>query len=206
MKILTLSDEVVPLIYSPRVRVLFSDVDLVVSCGDVPLSYLDFVSSQLCRPLYYVEGNHLRERGENNIRESQAHLGGTDLHRRLARYQSTLLAGMAGCLRYSPGPYQYTQFEMFLNVFKLVPGLLHNRARYGRSLDLFVTHAPPWGIHDQADLPHQGIKAFRWLDRVFQPALHVHGHVHYYRPDTITETLLGRTRVINAYRYRRVEL
>jgi Icc-related predicted phosphoesterase len=91
---------------------------------------------------------------------------------------------------------------MWKHVFSLVPGLLYNRLVYGRFLDVFVTHAPPAGIHDRDDLTHQGINAFRWLIRVFQPAYHFHGHIHIYRPDEVTETLFGSTRVINTFSYR----
>jgi len=77
--------------------------------------------------------------------------------------------------------------------------LLFNRARYGGFLDLFVTHAPPWGIHDQNDRAHRGIKAFRWLLNVFEPRYHFHGHIHVYRPETITDTKFNRTRVLNTY-------
>jgi hypothetical protein len=74
-----------------------------------------------------------------------------------------------------------------------------NRAIQGRFLDVFVSHAPPWGIHDQPDLPHQGVKAFLWLLRVFRPAYHFHGHIHIYRSDTVTKTRFLDTQVINTY-------
>jgi uncharacterized protein len=95
---------------------------------------------------------------------------------------------------------------MWTMVLSLVPGLILNRLRYGRYLDVFITHAPPWGVHDQEDLPHQGIKAFRWLIKNFQPAYHFHGHIHVYRPDTVTQTRLGRTMVINTYGHREIVL
>ena len=87
-------------------------------------------------------------------------------------------------------------------IFQLLPKLLANRIRYGRFLDIFVSHSPPAGVHDLPDLPHQGIKAFHWLDRVFKPAYHIHGHVHLYRPDSVNSSLIGRTEVINTYPYR----
>ena len=88
---------------------------------------------------------------------------------------------------------------MWRYVIGLVPGLLRNRIACGRYLDVFVSHAPPWGIHDQPDLPHQGIKAFRWLLEVFRPAYHFHGHIHVYHSDTITRTQFHATQVINSY-------
>ncbi len=74
-----------------------------------------------------------------------------------------------------------------------------------RSLpDIFITHAPPWGIHDRDDRPHRGIKAFNWLIKTFKPTYHIHGHIHVYQPWIVTETQLGNTLVLNTYGFRRV--
>jgi Icc-related predicted phosphoesterase len=62
------------------------------------------------------------------------------------------------------------------------------------------------GIHDQPDLPHQGINAFRWLLKVFQPRYHFHGHIHVYHPDAVTETKFNQTQVINTYGYIEINL
>lgn len=201
-----MSDDVHALIYSPRVSVLYQGVDLVISCGDLPYEYLDYVVCRLDKPLFYVAGNHVRKMEDGTSESGSRYHGGFDLHCRVMKYGPTLLAGVAGSVRYSHGPYQFTQNQMWMNVFTLLPRLYINKAMHDRSLDIFVTHAPPHGIHDQPDLPHQGIKAFLWLDRVFQPALHVHGHIHTYRPDTISETLLGRTRIINTYPFKEIVL
>src|SRR5947207_13754792 len=56
--ILAVSDEVDPLVYSDHVRERFRHVDLVLSCGDLPYSYLDYIVSMLDVPLYGVRGNH----------------------------------------------------------------------------------------------------------------------------------------------------
>ena len=202
MKVLSLSDIPVQMIYSPQIRRLFPDVDLVIGCGDLPYYYQEFVISMLDVPLYYVRGNHDKLVEYNQHGSHKGPQGGTDLHRRLANYRGLLLGGVEGCLRYRPGPYQYSQTEMWFSVLSLVPGLLRNWISYGRYLDVFVTHAPPKGIHDMPDLPHQGIDAFRWLIQVFKPAYHFHGHIHVYRPDTPTETLVDGTRVINTFGFR----
>lgn len=206
MKILSLADIVSDVVYSPKIRVRFADVSLALGCGDLPYTYLEYVISGLNKPLFYVRGNHSKivETGENGDRRHPE--GGVDLHRRVLRQNGLLLAGVEGCLRYRPGPFQYSQAEMWGHVLGLIPGLMLNRLRYGRFLDIFVTHAPPWGIHDQPDLPHNGIHAFRWLLKVFQPAYHFHGHVHIYRPDTVRETMFGSTRVINTFGYRVTEI
>jgi Icc-related predicted phosphoesterase len=124
------------------------------------------------------------------------------MHCRSIQYNGLILAGVEGSLRYRPGEFQYTQSEMWWHVFRLVPAFLRNRFLHGRYLDLFVSHAPPAGIHDRPDLPHQGIKAFRWLIDVFQPHYFFHGHIHIHRPDTHIETVQGKTHVINTYGFR----
>jgi Icc-related predicted phosphoesterase len=204
MRILSLSDVPVPYIYSPSVRTRFSGVDLILGCGDLPYYYLEYALTMLNAPLYFVRGNHDKEveYSVEGVRTGPG--GGVDLHRRMIRHGNLLMAGVEGCKKYRPGPYQYTNIEMWLFVFGLAPALLRNRLRYGRYLDLFVTHAPPLGIHDRDDLPHHGIPAFRWLIGVFKPAMHLHGHVHIYRPDTPSETRFGETLVVNAFGHQEV--
>ena len=73
---------------------------------------------------------------------------------------------------------------MWAFAISMVPALLVNKIRYGRYLDIFISHAPPWKIHDMEDLAHHGIKAFNWLIQVFKPLYHFHGHIHVYRSDT----------------------
>ena len=58
MKILAVSDQVVESIYSSRIRERFGDVDMVVSCGDVPYYYLEYIVSMLNVPSLFVHGNH----------------------------------------------------------------------------------------------------------------------------------------------------
>jgi len=206
LRILSLSDEVVPLIYSPRVGVLYGNADILISCGDLPYHYLDYVSSHILAPFYFVQGNHVPMDGTNSVQSPITGHGGVDLHLHTIERNKVLLAGIGGSLQYSKGTFQFTQYQMWLNVYRLVPRLLLNKLRYRKYLDIFVSHAPPLGIHDQPDLPHRGIAAFLWFDRVFQPRLHLHGHIHYYHPDTVIETMLGQTRIINTYRYQLTEI
>ena len=206
MKVLAISDIVIDWIYSPQIRTRFSDVNLAIGCGDLPRYYLEYIINALDIPVFYVQGNHstLLEVGdEHPYQKSQ---GSVDLHCKVVRYNGITIAGVEGSLRYKEGLYQYSQLEMWLNVINIVPSMILNRIRFGRFLNIFISHAPPWGIHDQPDLTHQGIKAFRWLINKFQPDYHFHGHIHVYRPDTVTQTTFAITQVINAYGYRVIEL
>lgn len=208
MKILTVSDKELGLIYSPKIKKRFADVDLAISCGDLSYYYLEYIISSLDIPLYFVRGNHAKEVEYGCAGPRYAPWGAIDLHKKVVRDRKTglLLAGIEGSLIYSGGNYQYSQSEMWAMVLQLVPALLWNRVHYGRYLDLFITHASPWGIHDQDDMAHRGVKAFNWLIETFQPRYHFHGHIHVYNPWTVTETLLGKTQIINTYGYREITL
>jgi len=91
---------------------------------------------------------------------------------------------------------------MWQFVFRLMPSLMANFALSGRYLDIFVTHAPPWGIHDKQDIAHQGIKAFLWVLKVFKPLYHFHGHVYDFGKNTQMITKFGNTEIVNTYGYR----
>ncbi len=207
MKILAVSDTEVGLIHSPGVRSRFKDVDLIISCGDLQFNYLEYIINALDVPMYYVLGNHAFRLDRADGARQTSIWGATNLHRNVIHDCSgILLAGIEGSILYNFGPHQYSQGDMWLNVIGLIPGLLINKIRYGRYLDIFVSHSPPWKIHDCSDRPHMGIKAFLWLDKVFQPLYHLHGHIHVYRHDATIETQIGKTIVMNTYGYRVITL
>ena len=58
MKILCVSDYVDPLIYNQNVKEVFSDIDLILCAGDLPMDYIDFIVSVFNKPTYFVFGNH----------------------------------------------------------------------------------------------------------------------------------------------------
>ena len=207
MRILSVSDGEIGFIYSPMILERFQATDLIISCGDLPYYYLEYILTMLNVPLYYVRGNHASRVEFTSEGERSSPWGARNLNQRVVEDETGLiLAGLEGSIRYNQGPYQYTQSEYWMKAFQLVPRLMFNKLRFGRALDILVTHAPPWKIHDDSDLPHHGIKAFNWLIKVFQPTYHLHGHIHVYRQDTITKTQVGRTQVINTYGYREEEI
>jgi Icc-related predicted phosphoesterase len=177
--------------------------DLLVGCGDLPAYYLDYLVSRLDAPLYAVHGNHdappSSEEAQRFTRCGATWLGG----RTLRTPSGVLIAGFDGCLRYNGGAYQATELEMHAQVRRMVPHLWLNKLRYGRFLDVLVTHAPPEGIHDRGeDRVHKGFSAFRWLLEHFRPRYHLHGHVHVYDRRRPTTTWLGPTQVVNVYPFR----
>lgn len=209
MKILTVSDRVEEVIHSAAIKRLFGDVDLVLSCGDLPYYYLEFITTMLGGPLFYVIGNHGNAvKHLYNPRQQWEYPGGCEnIDGRVVQYKGLLIAGLEGSMRYNNNPYfQYTEREMAWKVWGLAPSLMLNKLLYKRYLDILITHAPPQGIHDRSDLCHSGFRAFvTFMDR-FRPRYLIHGHVHVYSPDDTVETIYRSTRVINAYGYRTLEI
>jgi Icc-related predicted phosphoesterase len=199
MKILALSDQVVPLIYSSTVRERFADVELIVGCGDLPAYYLEYVVTQLNVPLVYVPGNH--DPDELNVP------GGTSVDGKLMQVNGAVVVGLGGSRRYKPkGTHQYTEAEMSWRSVRLLLKYLPTRLVKGRWVDLLVTHAPPKGIHDASDLAHQGFAAFRHFVRAFRPSMMLHGHSHAIRNLDETRSQLYSCEIVNVFPYQVVDL
>ncbi len=202
MRVLAVSDQVAGVIYSPAIRELAREVSFVISCGDLPSYYLEYIVSMLDVPLFYVMGNHGAMGGEAPFPEGCVNIDG-----RVVEHNGVLIAGLEGSIRYNERPnYQYTENEMRTKIAALSPKLYLNKLRYGRYLDVCVTHAPPFGIQDGSDLPHRGFKSFLWLIDHFRPSYLIHGHEHVYDTRTVTQTIRGRTLVVNAFGYKIIDI
>ncbi|MDR1618359.1 MAG: metallophosphoesterase [Treponema sp.] len=209
MKILCVSDQIDPLVYTSTIRDRFGDVDLVLGAGDLPADYLDFIVSSLNRPLLFVFGNHHTEEmryftadrfaDPAEIDDPRRYFGAVHIGSRIRTEEGLIVAGLGGSMRYNRGPNQYTEFQMYLEILRLIPRLLFNRIFRGRYLDILLTHASPRGIHDREDRCHLGFGAFLWFMRAFRPRFLIHGHIHLYDLSATRATRYGDTLVINAY-------
>ena len=54
--------------------------------------------------------------------------------------------------------------------------------------------------------PHTGFRSFLKFMTWFKPRYLLHGHIHLYRQDTITRTMVDETEVINVYPYKILDL
>lgn len=210
MKILCVSDQIDPLVYSLNAKERYKDVDFVISAGDLPMEYLDYILSTLNKPVYFVFGNHnLHEfayyhhvegrKKSSGINQFYPGCGANYLGFKTAKEGNILLAGLSGSLRYNNGRNQYTEFQMTLRIFKIIPSLIFNKLKYGRYLDILVTHAAPAGINDKDDPCHRGFKCFRWFMHRFKPKYLLHGHIHLYDLQTLRVSEFESTQVINVY-------
>ncbi len=205
MKILAVSDQVVEGIYSSRICERFGDIDMVLSCGDLPYSYLEYIVSMLNVTCFFVHGNHDKPEYTADGRTLTEPGGWVNLDGRTVRAGGILWGGLEGSIRYRPrGPFQYTESEMAYKVWRLTPALLMNRVLYGRYLDILITHAPPLGIHDGEDWPHRGFKALLGFMARFRPRYLLHGHKHIYGPETWQTRYLD-TEVVNVYPFHVIE-
>lgn len=202
MRILAISDEVTDALYHTNLNELTGPLDLLLACGDLPYRYMEFIVTQTrVRHAYFVHGNHdqpqrlshnrllMQPGGWDNVDMRSVYVGQHDL----------LIAGLEGCIRYRPGAsHQYSELEMVLRAQRLALRLLYNRVRHGRYLDIFITHAPPKGIHDTPTGAHRGFQTFRRLLERYKPRLFLHGHNHRYGPGT-WHTKVQETQVINVH-------
>ncbi|HLU08871.1 MAG TPA: metallophosphoesterase [Oceanobacillus sp.] len=187
MKILCVSDTISPqLENAAHLRRRYHDVELLISCGDLPVTYLEFITSILNVPLFYVRGNH-----DTNYEENPP--GGENLHRRIVEYNGLTFVGLEGSMKYNNSPIQYTDSEMTWMVMQL--GIPLKMRRTG--VDVFVTHNPAKGIHDLPDRPHQGFGAFLKFIEWYRPRYMIHGHVHTYDNRMVTETQYLDTCIMN---------
>lgn len=210
LEVLAISDEVDQRIYSPSIRERMGDVDIIIGCGDLPATYLEFLVDAVNRPVYYVLGNHAEELTREGERGVPRHpLGCIDLGGKVIRDPASglIMAGLPGSPRYSENePVQYTEFQMNWMMLKMAPRLFWNRLRHGRYLDVLITHSPPRDVNDRDDHAHRGFIAMRKFLHRFSPKYQLHGHVHLYdRSQPFTATFQG-TEVINVFPFQRLTL
>jgi Icc-related predicted phosphoesterase len=192
VKILAVSDNLLPQLQDPGyLQRSYSDARLVVSCGDMPASYLDVISSVLNLPLFFVRGNH-----DEHYEPHRP--GGDNLHMKFQSYGGFSFVGLEGSIEYNRGRVQYDETGMLARVLYLLPRLVLMRSVRGYGVDVLVTHSPPRGIHDiPGDRAHRGFRAFRLLMLLAHPRFLIHGHVDTWDNRKTTETQYCRTRVIN---------
>jgi Icc-related predicted phosphoesterase len=171
----------------------------------LPYAYLEFLLTILNIPLYYVPGNH--DPKDSHSPQARAE-GGTNLDGKVIFEKGLLMAGLGGSILYQPGgPNQYSQSEMYLRAYRLLPKILAAQTRFRRPLDLLITHSPPAGIHDDDDPTHQGLHALNFLLRWAKPRYLLHGHTIFYHQNLNSNiTVSGETQIINVYPFRLLEI
>ena len=146
---------------------MLDDVDAIISCGDLNPHYLSFLVTMCHAPLYYVHGNH------DGRYEKTPPEGCVCIEDRIVKIGNLRVMGLGGCLRYSPGPHQYTESQMMKRILRLRWQLM-----LSKGVDIVVSHAPVRGIGDEEHISHRGFEAFQYVLKRYNPRYWFFGHVH----------------------------
>jgi Icc-related predicted phosphoesterase len=204
--ILAVSDQIIERLYSGSVRDTYPNIDMIIGCGDLPYPYLEFLVTVYNVPLLYVPGNHDPKYSYNSA-DSRVE-GGVNVDGNVTLCKGLLTSGLGGSILYQPGtPNQYTQEEMYLRAYRLLPKIFIKRWLHKRPLDIFIAHSPPEGVHDDDDPAHQGMRALNFLIRWARPRYFLHGHTIFYRQNLKSHiTPYGDTQIVNVYPFRTMEI
>lgn len=191
MKFLIVGDTVDPLLYDHFRRERFPEnISAILSVGDLPAWYLSYLMSVFNAPLYYVRGNH------DHSYDTNPPEGGENIHGRVINFKGLTIIGFEGSMFYhSPNAVQYTEREMWWIWTKM-----RWRFMFGRKIDIVLTHAPPFGIHDAEDQCHRGFLTFSKIIHKYKPRYFIHGHTHLnYGLKQKRVDIVNGTTVINGY-------
>ena len=192
-------------------------VELIVSCGDLSIDYLTYLSDAFRVPLAYVRGNH--------DATWEGRPGGDNIDGRVYRFGGVTFLGLEGSAEYNGGAVQYSESRMARKLTLLKP-----RLWLAKRVDVVVTHAAPRfceeayrrcekpiGVGqrcpyiadpetgepklclDASDHPHRGFACYR--DFIFEqrPRFFLHGHRHRTYGLGRRELRIGETRVIDTF-------
>ncbi len=197
MKILLLADEADPMYWEYLRKERLAGIDLILACGDLPASYLSYITCFTASPIVYVPGNH---DAKYAVKPPE---GCINADGEIIRVGNVRILGLGGSMRYKPGDCQYTESEMEKRIRKLRWKLMRSKG-----FDILMTHSPMRGLGDMDDLPHRGFRCFQPLLDRYAPKLFVYAHVHacydahhFQRCTTYKDTM-----VINAWKSYVVEL
>jgi Icc-related predicted phosphoesterase len=189
------------MLHGPSLNSYAKGAEAVISCGDLPFDYLEYVVTFLGVPVYYVLGNH------DPAPDGPEHPGGcTPLDGRVVDAGGVALAGLSGSRLYSGGPNQYTERQMRRRALALSARILVRGLAGGQVPRIFVTHAPPFGLGDREDRAHVGFESFLGLMDRHKPSLWLHGHVHLYGPEVQRVASRDETKVVNVFGHKILEV
>lgn len=166
------------------------DAELILAAGDLPFEYLGGLMNRLDVPLVFVPGNH--DPDVSGYRVSRGGLtlraglparppwpdGAVNADGQVVDVLGLRIAGLGGSPRYSAGPNQYSARQQARRGRRLAfRAWLRRPLGATRTVDILLTHAPPRGVGDAPDRPHQGFPILNALTRWLRPALLLHGHV-----------------------------
>ena len=114
MKILALADEPEKKFWDGYAMDTLRQVDLILSCGDLPAAYLSYLTTFSKFPVVYVHGNHdqhYREKPPEGCINAEGHV---------VLVQGIRILGLGGSMRYRPDhPCMFSEEEMASRIRRL---------------------------------------------------------------------------------------
>lgn len=189
MNIFAVADEPDDRIWDhPQLCTELKRADVILSAGDLPASYLSFLTCFTHAPVLYVHGNH------DDRYEKEPPEGCICIEDDIYTVNGVRILGLGGSMRYRLGGCMYTEEEMRRRIRRL-----RRKIRKNGGFDILLAHAPIRGVGDQEDLAHRGFECFEDLIDTYHPALVIHGHIHAsYTHQFVRERSFHDARVINA--------
>lgn len=189
MKILAVSDVPAPQYYDYYAPGRLDEFGLILACGDLRRSYLEFLVTMAHCPLVYVRGNH------DDTYINHPPEGCECAEDRIVTVNGVRILGLGGSYRYREGECMYTEQQMARRIRHL-----RWQLRKSGGFDILLAHAPLRGLNDFDTLSHRGFACFGPLLDKYQPKYFIHGHVHRtYGHDIPQLDHYGNTTVVNAY-------
>ena len=154
VKILAISDVPSKALWDYGTREHLEGIDLILSCGDLPQKYLEYLTNFTAAPILYVHGNH-----DGSYRENEPG-GCICVDDSVYVWKGLRIMGLGGSIRYNnrEDSFQYTEREMRRRAHKL-----SRRAHQVGGIDLLLTHSPAAGLNDNTDRAHKGFECFNDL-------------------------------------------
>ena len=191
MKILAVSDAWSPPLWENKEGCGVKDADVIVSCGDLSESYLDFLHKELGKPILYVRGNH-----DKDVKKVAS---GIHLDSKIVSFGGVRFLGFDSL---SPDGKLLSDDEVTRRV-EIMKRIIDRDGGF----DVLVTHHPMLGLGDGDNQLHKGYSAYKSIVCEYKPRLMLYGHIHldFYK-DKPRCIQYGATRLVNAYMHTIIEL
>lgn len=195
MRILAIADDISKYYYDFYTPGKLDEFDLILSCGDLSRTYLEFLVTMAHCPLLYVRGNH-----DDRFMQDPPE-GCICIEDQIYVHEGVRILGLGGSYRYRNGENMYTERQMERRIRRLRFKLWRSKG-----FDILLTHAPARHINDFDSLSHRGFECFVNLLEKYRPKFFIHGHIHKnYGIDIPQKTEKDGIVIINAYEHFRFD-
>ncbi len=151
-KILILSDYENSTFFKNNADAL-SEIEFIISCGDLSAEYLEDIFNLLQKPLFYLKGNH-----------------GSKIKNRKIKYIGNKVFSQSGfVIAGVDGIWQRNSQNMIKTTEKIM--------KYRGNIDILVSHSPCEGIGDGTNY-HKGAPCLNKILRAKNIRYHFYGHNH----------------------------